>query len=236
MTSRIPSQRVFLYKSNWTPKIDKIMLHTIIRMKKATKWEGTVIPPEFIREASTAINSEVGVIFSWDELYARFQFFEQRYLSFKNLRAVPGVFWNVNTNVVIIPEPIWEVIVKEDALAVAYYYEVPINQFKTETEPAMGFENAVAEGSESVSSPVTGTVPKMRRKLFQEEQNHIDRESTNEPTEYYYAHCPDGKMECKQRTSHPLRALRPPAPPYASPHASSCGSSSPHTWLKNQFK
>lgn len=112
MANYIPPQSVFLYKSNWTPEIDEVMLRTIIKMKKAAKWDGIVIPPEFLREVIDVINAEVGILFSWDDVYGRWLFFERRYRSFTDVIAVSDIHWNVNTDVITGPESAWKDILK----------------------------------------------------------------------------------------------------------------------------
>ncbi|KAL1564788.1 hypothetical protein AAHA92_07086 [Salvia divinorum] len=124
MASHTPPQSVFLYKCNWTAEIDEVMLCTILRMKKAANWEGTVIPPEFLREAITDIKAEVGIQFSWDDVYRSWLFFEHRYRAFTDLVVVYSVHWNANTNVVTTPESVWDGVLKENKLAAAYYYIV----------------------------------------------------------------------------------------------------------------
>lgn len=88
------------------------MLSLIIKTKDMNKWSGCVIPIPILEEVAEVLTEEVGVPFTWPQLYERFQFFEQRHLLFHEVVNTNGVHWNVNTNVVIAPEQVWEPILK----------------------------------------------------------------------------------------------------------------------------
>lgn len=119
MASSIPNQSAFLYKRNWTRQVDAIMLNTIVKAKRAFNWEGTVIPIPFLIQASEVIAADSGLQFTVVELYERFQFFEHRYRIFKEVTKAPGVYWNVNSNIVIGPEHVLKKLVE-----VKYYLKM----------------------------------------------------------------------------------------------------------------
>lgn len=112
MSNRIPSQETFFYKSNWTPEVDIMLLTFIIRMKNDFKVDGNVLPIHFFQKAASEIAEELGVHFSWSELYERFQSFEQRFILFDDVVNIAGVSWNVNFNTMAAATPVWESILK----------------------------------------------------------------------------------------------------------------------------
>lgn len=91
MSSNIPGQGSFLHKANYTPEIDTLFMNVIIRLKDNYKVAGNVLPIPFFEQAANEIDNDVGVLFSWPELYQRFQFFEQRHLVSKEVVKTDGI-------------------------------------------------------------------------------------------------------------------------------------------------
>ena len=101
MATNIPRQGSFFYKSYWTAEVDSLMLSVITKSKKMAEWDGMVIPFDVLEQVSVVITADLGLTFSWRELYERFHFFEHRYRTFKMVCDTDGVYWNYNTNEVI---------------------------------------------------------------------------------------------------------------------------------------
>lgn len=89
-----------------------MLLTFIIRMKNDFKVDGNVLPIHFFQKAASEIAEELGVHFSWSELYERFQSFEQRFILFDDVVNIAGVSWNVNFNTMAAATPVWESILK----------------------------------------------------------------------------------------------------------------------------
>ncbi|XP_041993027.1 uncharacterized protein LOC121809538 [Salvia splendens] len=122
MGTKIPQQGFFFYKSSWTAEVDSLLLSLIIKTKEMNKWSGSVIPIPILEEVAEVLTKEVGVPFTWPQLYERFQNLEERHILFDKVVKTNGVYWNANTNVVMAPEQVWKPILKENKLAAAYYY------------------------------------------------------------------------------------------------------------------
>ncbi|KAL1540522.1 hypothetical protein AAHA92_24865 [Salvia divinorum] len=248
MASDIPRQGAFFYQANWTPEIDTVMLQTILHSKRDAKWEGTVIPIPFLVEAAKTIASEVGITFTWSELYERFQLFEKRYRAFKEVVDAHGAFLNVHTNTVSAPEPVWNAIFAKNSFCGAYYYEgerefnnlsmlfgtTQVEIKKNDTVIVISdtsLPKCQNEGSESVYSPIFDTSTKLRRRLFDEGMSG-GSESTNEQPPF--KSLPDDR-ELQQRVGLPF----PPPPskknmlPSSSPNGSSCASTNRNKWWRN---
>lgn len=71
-----------------------------------------MIPIPILEEVAEVLTNEVGVPFTWPQLYERFQFLEERHLLFDKVVKTNGVYWNANTNVVMAPEQVWKPILK----------------------------------------------------------------------------------------------------------------------------
>ncbi|KAL1559967.1 hypothetical protein AAHA92_10243 [Salvia divinorum] len=83
------------------------------------------------------------------------------------------------------------------------------------------------EGSDSVCSPLTTNTPKLRRKLFRGEGCNVGSRPANEATEVFYMPNHDGDLVPRCANVNPSKPKRNTLKPSASPHASSCGSTSP---------
>ncbi|KAL1559966.1 hypothetical protein AAHA92_10242 [Salvia divinorum] len=92
MAANVPRQESFFYKSNWTAEVDSLMLSVITNSKNMAEWDGTVISIHVLEQVSTVIAAELGLTFSWRELYERFRFFEHRYRAFKVVLDTKCVF------------------------------------------------------------------------------------------------------------------------------------------------
>ncbi|KAL1564092.1 hypothetical protein AAHA92_06495 [Salvia divinorum] len=161
MASEFPQQGVFLYKAKWTAEIDKLMLRTIIQMKKAMKWEGTVIPPEIICEASDVIAAEV--VLKENSFASAYYYVADP--EFRNLSILfgPNSIKSEKEKVIVISDS-----------------TVPVINLDNWVGPTKVFDYPTTEGSDSVSSPVIGTISKHHRKLFNEDNPHNNRDSTNQ--------------------------------------------------------
>ncbi|KAL1533123.1 hypothetical protein AAHA92_33052 [Salvia divinorum] len=160
-------------------------------MKHDLKWEGTMIPSQFLYEAQVAIQKEVDCMFSWDDLYDRLQLLEQRYHTFKEIVDVPSTYHNSHRNKVVVSDEVWRSIIKKNRFASAYYYrdEPEFPQLESlfgpkviKSEPKSnvivisdstcpvsdggGFKTMKPTESEELSSPVGADLLKSRRKLF----------------------------------------------------------------------
>ncbi|KAG6393085.1 hypothetical protein SASPL_147315 [Salvia splendens] len=92
----------------------------VVRHCSGKGWNNTVIPILILQEAVESIASEIGVSFSWLELYERFQFLEQHFHAFKLVRHTYDVYWNMQSNTVTIL--LTEFQSKKNQLTAAYYY------------------------------------------------------------------------------------------------------------------
>ncbi|KAL1549518.1 hypothetical protein AAHA92_17616 [Salvia divinorum] len=122
MAGSIPGQEFFFYKGNWTSEVDSLLLSIITKSKSAAEWDGSVIPLDLLEQVASVIVAELGLTFTWRELYERFRFFEHRYRAFKLVLDTDGVSWNFNTNLVFGAEPIWENLIQMNKLTTTYYY------------------------------------------------------------------------------------------------------------------
>lgn len=107
MAHNLPPQSYFLYESSWSPKVDSLLLGTIVKLKLADEWDGTTFPSHFIIEAGSSIERVLGYAFDLDALYGRLHFLEKRYKTFKEVLKLEGTYWNRQTNVLIVVENVW---------------------------------------------------------------------------------------------------------------------------------
>ncbi|KAL1544954.1 hypothetical protein AAHA92_21738 [Salvia divinorum] len=82
------------------------MLSITTKSKTTAEWEGPIIPLDLLEQVASVIMAELGLTFTWRELYEHFRFFEHRYHAFKLVLDTDGVSWNFNTNFVFGSEPI----------------------------------------------------------------------------------------------------------------------------------
>ncbi|KAL1544477.1 hypothetical protein AAHA92_21323 [Salvia divinorum] len=122
MVGSIPGQEFFFYKGNWTSEVDSLMLSIITKSKSAAEWDGSVIPLDLLEQVASVIMAELGLTFTWRELYECFQFFEHRYRAFKLVLDTDRVSWNFNTNLIFGAELIWENLIQMNKLITTYYY------------------------------------------------------------------------------------------------------------------
>ncbi|KAL1549623.1 hypothetical protein AAHA92_17703 [Salvia divinorum] len=199
----IPLQLCFLYKKCWTPEIDTVLVDTIVRLKDQTKWVLTEFPNYFFFTAAKEIKNLRGTCFTEDELRKRVKFMQVRYQTFKEIINHEGAFWDMPSKSVIVADDVWIKIFKKNAFAAAYYYnheplynklvmlfgmeDVKIEDEKeviviSETTEKLPTEDTnyftYDEGSEEVNSPFIFPSPNVRRKLFVEDGDQTDREST----------------------------------------------------------
>ncbi|KAL1532854.1 hypothetical protein AAHA92_32815 [Salvia divinorum] len=224
---------------------------TIIHSKRDAKWEGTVIPIPFLVEAARTIALEVGITFTWSELYERFQLFKKRYRAFKEVVDAYGAFLNIHTNTVSAPQPVRNAILAKNSFCGAYYYEgerefnnlsmlFGTSQVKIKKNDTVivisdtSLPKCQNERSESVYSPIFVTGTKLRQKLFNEGMSGGSK-STNEQPPFYYL---PGDGELQQRVGLPF----PPPPSNknmlssSSPNGSSCASTNRNKWWRNIHK
>ncbi|XP_042067473.1 uncharacterized protein LOC121810814 [Salvia splendens] len=266
MANNIPPQDSFLYKGRWTAEVDSVMLSVIIREKRANNWSGTVIPIPVLEEAVATISLETGVSFTWRELYERFQFMEKRYHAFNLVTRTRGVSWYVHSNTIIGPEPTWKALFQKNQLAAAYFYygdpewsrltmlfgktkpktepnsnvieisdtTVPVPEEDANPSPHMVPFDPFTEVSESVSSPLVANVNSTRRKLFSEDYHNLDIEESIETCPIFRHPGTSGAANHKPATRPSARVKK--FNPAESPHGSSCGSTSPANWWRNNMK
>lgn len=112
MALNIPPQNTYFYKFNWATNVDQCLLDSIIRLNHENDLQGTVIPKPFFITAASDIEYELGIKLEWDALYERWQFLEQRYLSFTALVKEDGMQWIMEDNVVVARDETWVSIFK----------------------------------------------------------------------------------------------------------------------------
>ncbi|KAL1532259.1 hypothetical protein AAHA92_32288 [Salvia divinorum] len=90
--------------------------------------------------------------------------------------------------------------------------------------------------SESVYSPITTNATKLRRRLFDEDGLNVDGGPTIEAPGIFYVPIQDGELIPKCAKTNTRNPSKKTIKPSASPHASSCGSTSSIAWWRNAFK
>ncbi|KAL1545248.1 hypothetical protein AAHA92_21995 [Salvia divinorum] len=210
MADQIPLQEVFLYKSNWTAEKDSLVLSIIAKSKTKGEWDGSVIPFDLLEHAAGVLTTEMGLPFTSRDVYDRFRFFEHRYRAFKLVLDTKGVFWNVNTNVVFASESIWKAIFKKNNLCSAYYYYGD-PEYRRLTQLFGPF--IILSCAADYSMKMDFSVP-----------------------ENFYVPIQDGELIPKCAKTNTRNPSKKTIKPSASPHASSCGSTSSIAWWRNAFK
>ncbi|KAL1548832.1 hypothetical protein AAHA92_17016 [Salvia divinorum] len=252
MVMSIPLQEKFFFKGLWTSTVDDIILTTAIRMKSIHGWDGKLIPIEVFFEASYAIHTKLGCQLTPDEIKERMQLLELRYRISKAVVATTGARWEVKKYYVVANEAVWENIFKYHPFAEAYFHcdepefsrlavvfgmeDVKVEEAKDvivisdSTEilppPVVPTVTPVSDPDE-VNSPLLTVVGQVRRKLFDEDLDSLDRESNNGHRPHNYS--PSSSVELGPKVKDPKfhRLLKQPTPPVCSPNASSSASWSP---------
>ncbi|KAG6386526.1 hypothetical protein SASPL_155429 [Salvia splendens] len=109
------------------------------------RWSGSVIPIAILQEVIESIQSETGVSFSWLELYERYQFLEQCFHAFKLVWQTRGVYWNMQSNMVISPNSAWlamlfgmEDVKKEENTKVVVIYDTTVLIYRPRPRRGIG--------------------------------------------------------------------------------------------------
>ncbi|KAG6394994.1 hypothetical protein SASPL_145585 [Salvia splendens] len=159
MGSNIPRQETFFYKAKWSAEVDSVLLSVIVWAKNMGRWSGSVIPIAILQEVIESIQSETGVSFSWLELYERYQFLEQCFHAFKLVWQTRGVYWNMQSNMVISPNSAWlamlfgmEDVKKEENTKVVVIYDTTVLIYRPRPRRGIGPSSPCGEASDSVSS------------------------------------------------------------------------------------
>ncbi|KAG6424312.1 hypothetical protein SASPL_114727 [Salvia splendens] len=69
----LPPRTTFLYKGDWTPSCDAILVETLLTLKAETHWSHDYFPSWFLLTAAEKIRNELGVAFTEAALLDRVQ-------------------------------------------------------------------------------------------------------------------------------------------------------------------
>ncbi|KAL1567603.1 hypothetical protein AAHA92_03066 [Salvia divinorum] len=252
----IPLQPHFLYKENWTLEIDTILVDTIIRLKEETGWTLQEFPNYFLMTATREIKAKLAVHFNEAELRARLKVLCLRYRTFKEVLRHKGTYWDMDAKCVDAADCVWTKILKNNAFAGAYYHQdepqyskiacllgmddvkvesakevivISVSTEKLSPEDSSCYE--VGDDTKEVNSPAIFPQPTVRHKLFIEDDEPTDRESTIETGIYFIDVGPDGQLRTRLEksralTKNPFLKKDKGGPSLRSSHVSSCASNS----------
>ncbi|KAG6424910.1 hypothetical protein SASPL_115333 [Salvia splendens] len=241
MSTVLSSQSSFLYEANWSPEIDNLLLGTLLSLKRAKAFKGTVFPSGFILDVAAAIEYELGFAFEWFEVVDRLHFLEKLYTTFKEPTHAEWTYWNPESNLLIVIQDSWESMLKTNPLVSAYYhqgdpaYRLLDQLFATSDVKVVHEKTAIvlsdtlvnkgkehAGSDESVNGLVNDEtinneyITHAQRKLVFDEHQQSDRESTTDKGKYFHIVGKSGKLERKlvvpRRDSLPQQ-LPPKLPP-----------------------
>ncbi|KAL1562981.1 L10-interacting MYB domain-containing protein-like [Salvia divinorum] len=257
MTSKPKSQNDYLYQGVWTHELDNLLLSSILREKQLHKFEGTVIPVEFLYEAEATIEEDTCTCVNRDDVYNRLQFLESRYRTFKSLVEHPGTRLDSMSNKVFATEKTWTTILKKNPFAGAYtnngepefkllqkLFSGEFNVREKSIETIVLSDNTIDlnlfDGEDRGKAHVTGEDVSLKnkhkgklhpRKLFDESAHHLDRESTNAEEVLAYKRDPIEEFERLEKyhgfNNDPTRTID-------SSNSSFCASSKPTLWSRQQ--
>ncbi|KAL1556769.1 hypothetical protein AAHA92_12349 [Salvia divinorum] len=217
MSYNLPNQSYFLYEANWTPTLDSLLLRTMIKLKLACNWDGTVFPSHFILEAKAVIEHELGYTFEWSDLYDRLYFLEKHYKIFKELcNPLVGAYYRHG-------DPAHHELAELFAL-----HNVKVEEEKTIiilSDSIDSYNNMGEEPSCNQSTPV-------RRKLSFDEGFPLSAESTNKKPLIYYITGADGKLQKKRGNVLPPRPMQQNNLRTRPNISNSAASSSPIIWWR----
>ncbi|KAG6394975.1 hypothetical protein SASPL_145566 [Salvia splendens] len=112
MDSKPKSQDEYLYHGIWMDELDNLILSCILREKQLHKFEGMIIPPEFLYEAEATVEEETCSHVNRDDVYNQLQFLERRYQTFKSLVEHPNTRFEPSSNKIFASEKTLMVILK----------------------------------------------------------------------------------------------------------------------------
>ncbi|KAL1550155.1 hypothetical protein AAHA92_18155 [Salvia divinorum] len=108
----IPLQSIFLYKGNWIPEIDNMLVDTLIKLKATKPWAPTEYRIHAVVTAMNEIEATIGKCFGEADVETRLSFLEIRYKIFKKVLAHPGTWWNFLDRSVVAGDGMWKTILK----------------------------------------------------------------------------------------------------------------------------
>ncbi|XP_047966526.1 uncharacterized protein LOC125210929 isoform X2 [Salvia hispanica] len=257
MAMNIPLQDVFFYQGNWNPRMDTLMLSTIIRFRDNACWEGSNIPPWVLNECGLAIQGEFGIELTISELTDRLRHLQSRHHTFKEVVHTTGASWVQRQNFVAAADCVWDEILK-NTFAAAYYHrdepefnllaslfaldDVKLEDVQLDDTPTVivisdssGGGNPIpvkcvtpSEDEDEVNSPAIGAESKVRRKLFVHDESPTDCQSSTMKDQCHVVPLMGAGFQSKMKNKPP-RPTQPTCPHVlnGSPFASSCASCSP---------
>ncbi|KAG6421992.1 hypothetical protein SASPL_118553 [Salvia splendens] len=215
----IPPQAIFFFKGKWSVELDNQLLCELVRVKEEHGDLHSGLPDEALVAARVKVEAMAANKFSVDELHTRVHFLASRYKTFHMLVSTPGVWWYPNMNVVDAADTVWRKVMKEYPLSAAYYHEDE-PEYRRLTS-VFGPLDVKQEGSDELNVAVPKevivlsdtTIPQheVKRKLFDDEVESSDRESSNKPPTVFYVPGPRGKAIMKMPPSAFI-AGQPPCP------------------------
>ena len=90
MPPYIPLQASFFYKGKWTPKLDSMLVTTIVSIRRSHSWEGNEVPTWVLAKVERVFMGEPGAPMTAIDLSLRLKVFEHRYATFKAIVAIEG--------------------------------------------------------------------------------------------------------------------------------------------------
>ncbi|KAL1544403.1 hypothetical protein AAHA92_21260 [Salvia divinorum] len=220
MSSNLTNQSSFLYEANWTPALDSLLLRTMIKLKLAISWDGTVFPNPFILEAKAVMEHELGYTFEWSDLYDRLHFLEKRYKTFKVLVQMDGTYWEVHANTIIVDEREWVEMMKRNPLVGAYYHHddpahhelaelFALHNVKVEEEKMVIILSDSIDSNNNMGEELScNQSTPVGCKLSFNEGFPSSVESTNKKPPVYYITGADGKLQKKDENVLPSRPIQ----------------------------
>ncbi|KAG6427637.1 hypothetical protein SASPL_111883 [Salvia splendens] len=227
----IPPQDLFFFKGKWSVELDDQLIATLVGMKEELREEWPSIPNEVLVVASMKVDAVSSIKLSIEELKDRVQFLATRYETFHAVVSTPGVLWYPNLKVVDAVDSVWVQLMKESSSELKVDVPKEIIVLSDTTIPCRDVIDLTScdyPFSEEVNSPATMLGEKMRRKLFHDDAESSDRESSNKPPAIHYVPGPQGKPMMKTTLARRMPLNFHVPVPKLSPGGSSEASNSPN--------
>ncbi|KAG6401356.1 hypothetical protein SASPL_138210 [Salvia splendens] len=179
--------------------------------------------------AASEIGSQVGVQFNEAELAIRVKIMSIRYRTFKEVVNHPGMYWDKREICIFADGCVWTKFLLKHPFAAAYHYydkpeyskirclfgiddvkedshtdliSIPSSSDADSSEDSGCYE--VAPDNEEVNSPAVFPKPTVRCKLFDDDVEAIDRESTTAKGIYWIDVGPDENLRTRLKKSRTL--------------------------------
>ncbi|KAL8532590.1 hypothetical protein ACS0TY_008975 [Phlomoides rotata] len=116
-------QECFFYNGQWNESTVNAFIDILLDEKALGNWKVDGNNTHSLQTALEFVNVVLDKDFSWDDALAQRNMLKKRYLTFKAVQEIEGVWWDRKINHVYALSPLWIDMIKNNSFVKAFYHK-----------------------------------------------------------------------------------------------------------------